>query len=155
MSPWCSRCSAEVKAAQDYPVSVTEQACSLCCETRPASEFGRCRTKKSGLASWCRGCTYEKGREGSLQRNYGMTVADYTRMLDEQGGGCAICGAEPPTEGRQRHLHVDHDHATGQVRSLLCHNCNTSIGLLGESVERAFAVAEYLERHARALTLAS
>lgn len=44
-------------------------------------------------------------------------------MLTAQGGGCAICGAKPKT----RRLHVDHDHASGAVRGLLCHRCNRAL----------------------------
>ena len=53
-------------------------------------------------------------------KKLGFTEADYERLLLEQDGGCAICGAAPKT----RRLHVDHDHRTGRVRGLLCHSCN-------------------------------
>jgi Recombination endonuclease VII len=53
----------------------------------------------------------------------GITDVEYGAMLRVQGGGCAICGAKPKT----RRLHVDHDHATGQVRGLLCHRCNRAL----------------------------
>lgn len=53
----------------------------------------------------------------------GVTDAEYARLLAAQGGGCAICGAKPKT----RRLHVDHDHATGWVRGLLCHRCNRNL----------------------------
>jgi Recombination endonuclease VII len=47
----------------------------------------------------------------------------YDRLLAEQGGVCAICGATPKT----RRLHIDHDHKTGRVRGLLCHRCNGNL----------------------------
>lgn len=47
----------------------------------------------------------------------------YARLLAEQNGGCAICGAAPKT----RRLHIDHDHASGAVRGLLCHRCNRNL----------------------------
>lgn len=53
----------------------------------------------------------------------GVTDEEYARMLTAQGGGCAICGAKPKT----RRLHVDHDHATGEVRALTCHRCNRNL----------------------------
>ena len=53
----------------------------------------------------------------------GVTDDEYARRLVAQGGGCAICGAAPKT----RRLHVDHDHATGAVRGLLCHRCNRAL----------------------------
>lgn len=49
-----------------------------------------------------------------------LAPGDYERMLEAQGGGCAICETKPKT----RRLHVDHDHRTGRVRGLLCFRCN-------------------------------
>lgn len=56
------------------------------------------------------------------------------------GGGCLVCGA---THSR---MVVDHDHATGEVRGLLCSPCNAAIGLLEDSPARLRAAAAYLER---------
>ena len=63
-------------------------------------------------------------------------------MLDEQGGKCAICLR--PQEGKP--LSIDHNHASGQVRALLCSNCNSAIGRFGESTEILERAAQYLER---------
>lgn len=63
-------------------------------------------------------------------------------MVSRQDGKCAICGRIPHSV-----LVVDHDHATGSVRKLLCSACNSGIGLLGESVERLHAAARYLTAH--------
>lgn len=84
-------------------------------------------------------------------RRYGLTVDDYEALLQAQGGVCAICG---DTDTRRR-LNVDHDHATGRVRGLLCNGCNTArLGKLGDSVERAEARAIYYEERARLLRCA-
>jgi hypothetical protein len=66
------------------------------------------------------------------------------RLFDDQGGKCAICGS---LDGGGRHgkFHVDHDPITKGVRGLLCHNCNTTLGLMGESADRLKAAANYLE----------
>lgn len=73
-------------------------------------------------------------------RQYGMTLDDYDRMLDEQGGGCAICGKEP----KDRRLHVDHCHETGIVRGLLCFRCNFGLSYFGENAERMKRAYEHL-----------
>lgn len=70
----------------------------------------------------------ERGRRHQLRSKYGLTVEQYERMVDQQGGRCAICR-------RAGRLHVDHNHNTGEVRGLLCMNCNTGIGHLGDDVE--------------------
>lgn len=63
---------------------------------------------------------------------YGLTLEEYDRMLETQGGGCGICGGTNP-DGRR--LHVDHDHKTGKVRGLLCINCNYLIGRMEASAD--------------------
>lgn len=59
-------------------------------------------------------------------RLYGLTKADFRALLVKQGGVCAIC--EQPDTTAKGILSVDHDHATGQVRGLLCHRCNVGLG---------------------------
>ncbi len=83
--------------------------------------------------------------EGHLKRKYGMTVADYDAMLVAQDGGCAICGGQP--NGRWKHkFHVDHDHATGKVRGLLCHRCNMMVGYSLDRPEILDHAAIYLRK---------
>lgn len=63
-------------------------------------------------------------REQHLRRKFGIGAADYDRMLEAQGGRCAICQLQP----RRRYLAVDHNHSTGAVRGLLCDPCNHGLG---------------------------
>jgi hypothetical protein len=85
-------------------------------------------------------------REQNLQRKYGIGIADYDKMLADQNGVCAICG-EPPAVGKN--LHVDHDHATGKVRGLLCGRCNPAIGNMRDERSRLHKAAEYLARNGK------
>jgi Recombination endonuclease VII len=62
-------------------------------------------------------------RKPTRARALGVTDEEYARLLAAQGGHCALCPNEPKT----RRLHVDHDHATGRVRGLLCHRCNRNL----------------------------
>lgn len=68
-------------------------------------------------------------------------------MLANQGGCCcAICG-KPETAKNQygiKNLAVDHDHTTGQVRGLLCMQCNQMIGKAGDNPDVLEAAAQYL-----------
>jgi hypothetical protein len=80
-------------------------------------------------------------------RRYGLTRANYNQMLIRHHGLCAIC-ARPETakrKGTLRSLCVDHDHATGRVRGLLCCSCNRAVGYLGDDPARARALSVYLE----------
>ena len=83
----------------------------------------------------------QKMRDGHLRRTFGISVDDYERMLEEQGGGCAICGAPEP-EGRS--LHVDHHHASGEVRGLVCFTCDAAIGQLKDDQALVLRAADYL-----------
>src|SRR5258708_7454026 len=85
----------------------------------------------------------------SLLKQYGLMPEDYEQMLAAQEGRCAICPATMPGRGNPS-WNVDHDHETGAVRGLLCHNCNMALGMLGDSVDVAKALLSYLLAHSAA-----
>ena len=78
-------------------------------------------------------------------RRMGLSPGDYDAMFHNQSGVCDVCGA--PERRRGRSLAVDHNHATGVVRALLCHDCNIALGLLREQPEIARSLADYMEHH--------
>jgi hypothetical protein len=86
----------------------------------------------------------ETNRRSYLKRKYGVTPEWYDEQLAAQGGGCAICG-RPPRDDIS--LHVDHDHATGALRRLLCFLCNNLLGDAADDAGRLRAAADYLDRH--------
>jgi hypothetical protein len=93
-----------------------------------------------------------KAREASnaarIKRCYGLAREDWQALHDAQGGRCAICRREqkPHRDGTLDRLSVDHDHQTGRVRGLLCHDCNHVLGKMDDDPERLRAAAAYLER---------
>lgn len=80
-------------------------------------------------------------KDAHLRRQFGITIEQYEQLLESQNGVCGICKC-PPDKLR---LAVDHDHATNEIRGLLCGNCNTAIGLLRESRELFEAAIAYLD----------
>jgi hypothetical protein len=72
-----------------------------------------------------------KRRNARLMAKFGIGIEEYDAMLAAQGGHCAICAAVPI--GRSRRFPVDHDHATGKIRGILCPAHNRSIGALGDN----------------------
>ena len=79
-----------------------------------------------------------------IEKEYGLTPIDYEDLLRVQGGGCAACGVGPEPH---RHLTIDHDHTSNQVRRLLCKCCNMAIGFLRNNPLTALAAWRYLRRH--------
>lgn len=109
--------------------------CSKCKTPKPLEDFHRQTKASDGRASWCKTCanaiyrrerkrvySEEKKRKWHLKTRYGITPEDFERMLANQNGSCALCPASP------ERLRVDHCHATGKVRGLLCHQCNIRLG---------------------------
>ncbi len=98
---------------------------------------GRTFAPNSGRQVHCR---QECMQESAVARRYGLTAVDLADRLEQQGGVCALCK-------KSARLHVDHDHQTGQFRGLLCINCNTGLGKLGDSPELLRLAADYIESH--------
>lgn len=95
-------------------------------------------------AEWARN-NPDKVRNKQLRYKYGITLEDFNKMLIEQDAKCAICAS--PHAGRNGTFNVDHCHATGKVRALLCHDCNTALGKFKDSPELMRKAADYIEKH--------
>jgi hypothetical protein len=78
-------------------------------------------------------------RKNVFQKVYGISMADYEAMFERQGGACAICKRTGVT------LCVDHCHLTGEVRGLLCSQCNSAIGFCSDDPAVLQAAAAYLQ----------
>jgi hypothetical protein len=85
-------------------------------------------------------------REIHLRNKFSLTVEEYERIFEAQGGVCALCES-PPTPGIS--LHVDHDHGTGEIRGLLCVRCNNALGLFREDPDLLKRAARYVTSDAK------
>lgn len=83
-----------------------------------------------------------KAKEACLRqvfkRDYGITIADRDKMVERQGGRCALCGAHDTK------LQVDHDHKSGMVRGVLCRHCNLMLGHAKDNPETLKKAVDYL-----------
>jgi len=144
--------------------------CTRCNEEKEWVEF-YLRTevsKKTGLKlrySHCRACHREQRRidyprhrdrekNWNLRTKYGIGKDEYNVILEAQGGTCKICnkvghirkkGSRKGKAGTPIPLGVDHNHETGQIRGLLCLNCNTGIGHFKDDVDLIKKALKYLE----------
>lgn len=132
------------------------KVCSCCGTDKPVSEFYESRGR---FKQPCKPCHRRKVREHpkskrrnrdyNLKRMYGIGLREYEEMLEAQSSVCAICEQPAPQSGppRTRNLYVDHDHATGAVRQLLCFGCNVALGAFRDNPLLLSRAIEYLARH--------
>lgn len=87
-----------------------------------------------------------KIREREVLRIYGLTAEQLEQMKARQNGVCAICEKSTEWESKKGELVIDHCHKSGKVRGLLCHPCNTALGMMADNPARLRAAAAYVER---------
>lgn len=131
---------------------IDTKECRGCKEQKPIGDFHSCERQR--IQARCKQCksiwskhyyaTNESVRAKRKWSRYGITDADRLRIRQSQGGKCAVCKNE--LQGGQRE-HIDHCHDTGIVRGILCSECNTGIGKLGDSAELLRIAANYLEQN--------
>lgn len=80
----------------------------------------------------------EYRRRWNLAKRYGITLEQYADMWTRQGGRCGVCRRD------HRRMVVDHDHATGVVRGILCVRCNVCLGGLGDNLDGVMRLVQYL-----------
>lgn len=143
--------------------------CRKCHKDKPQQEFVKNKAYKSGYGTICKSCKreYDKERynnpeykqahlakqkeyrkatyspavrrEKALMLKYGLSQDDFDAIRMSQFGLCLICQEEPEK------LYVDHCHKTGEVRGLLCRECNSALGMMKENTAAIFRMVDYLE----------
>lgn len=92
---------------------------------------------------------YYKGRPDMRRKHrlgvYGLSPEQHDRMLESHAGLCGICKKAPAADSLGRTLNIDHCHATGKVRGLLCSKCNRGLGCYDDTPSLLRAAADYLE----------
>ena len=139
----CGKCNYKLKVdkhnAREYAKNYQRKM------RNESEEFKR----KSNIAAYKYNAT-EKGklaaRRSFLKYTYGISIEEYNILLLLQGGKCAICGVES-YEAPKNVLYVDHNHDTGEIRGLLCSNCNTALGLLKENRSNINSLLLYLDKN--------
>ena len=98
-------------------------------------------------AGHCRACIrddrptkYAWKRAHDRFTRYGITPEKWDALLKTHGGKCIVCGM-PVLDTKVR---IDHNHATGEVRGLLCNSCNSGLGFFRDSPELLLRAYNYL-----------
>lgn len=148
--------------------------CKECGESKKLSSFGtyvsrgtvyhratckKCRNKKAREARddrtrWLERRQYREKvaadkegvadyyRDWHLRKKYGITLDEFNELSKAQGHLCAICNEENKVYDR---LVVDHNHATGEIRGLICSGCNSALGYAKDSVDVLQSMIDYLK----------
>jgi hypothetical protein len=152
------------------------KTCSKCNKEKTRSEFYKRKASKDGLNPWCKECHvgsnlqwaadnpdfvkqkkseyyykyHDRVRNKELKHKFGITLEEYNSMLEFQLGVCAICQQPEISRGRGgkiRPLAVDHNHKTNKNRGLLCHTCNSALGLFKDNTDLLEKAIKYLLHH--------
>jgi hypothetical protein len=140
----CSRCG-EFKPLIEFPQRITgylgtNSSCKECVNNASLTHYHNTKTREKLDSKLPYYRKYykenkEKWREYGLNKKYDLTTEEFEKLAEN---GCHSCGSTDK-------LCVDHNHITNTVRGILCHNCNTALGLLNEDSTRILKLAYYLE----------
>lgn len=149
--------------------SPTLRKCKSCEREKPLNNFYCRNGKYKNYYSYCKVCTRRKNldwytsnkehakqinnawrnhnyqhfalvtRERNLKNAYGITHAQYMKQVEQQQGLCKICNKKTDIS-----LAVDHNHITGEVRGLLCFNCNAGLGQFKDNLDNVCSAYNYL-----------
>lgn len=129
--------------------------CIRCLKSKRRHQFYK-RSDNCKHSTVCKQChrDYQTQRRRELPdyqrarylKRYGLSLEQYKQMVKDQNGQCAMCSAT-----QKRALSVDHHHASGKVRQLLCGSCNALLGLAKERKEILLAAIYYLDKHSNSI----
>jgi Recombination endonuclease VII len=141
--------------------------CRICKKEKDESEFPKRSFREGGrMRHECKECTLDlhakwrgkwpgwkieaarrAGRKYAARVEYGLSAAEFEDIETRRHkANCEICNVLA-SETVRGILYIDHDHATGKYRGLLCDDCNQAISRLKDSVQIVMNAAKYLERN--------
>ena len=119
--------------------------CKKCGKLLPIEDFYRSKDHRGGHKNVCKECTQLQ----TVMRRTGLTEIEYRSLFEQQRGVCAICGKSEysrDTIGNIKQLSVDHDHVTGEIRGLLCNNCNRGLGFFQDNIDYLKSAIAFLTK---------
>lgn len=164
---WGRYCTKKCAIRGQRKVAVSEGRCSSCRKdpARPGKRLcAKCieyrRSSHRRKLSEDPDTVKRNYRYYSLKYRFGVDEEKYKLLLAQQNGRCAVCGTSDPgthtrRAGKLQYFQVDHDHATGLIRGLLCRLCNIGLGVFKDDPQRLMAAIRYLSHHLHDRTEAS
>ena len=123
------------------------KTCSRCNVEKPIDRFSKRSSRPCGLQSKCKDCERELRRKywkphEQIRRRCKISDELFEELMKKNH--CDTCGVEIKTKKC-----IDHCHTTMKVRGILCHNCNTALGLIGDNIDTLSAMISYLNDNQR------
>ena len=133
--------------------------CTKCGVKKPLSDFYKDAIRKDGLRGPCKICDIKKSKSyreefpekaknqvksSKLKIKYGISLLQFKQMKLDQNNKCAICNSE---FNNPKYTCVDHNHSNGKVRAILCHQCNTGLGMFKEDPKIFASALKYLKKY--------
>lgn len=122
------------------------RTCFKCGERKPFTldHFYSDHRSPGELKGTCKECCRAAVRRSTLPLRYGIDESAYIALIDSQAGRCALCRVGLDGVSKVTTPHVDHCHATGKVRGILCHHCNVLLGHAKDSADLLQSAINYL-----------
>ena len=115
------------------------QRCPACRKDLDRKDYPASHWNKPGR--YCSSCHVSQQRRRTLRTKYGLTPEGVDALVTRQSGRCYGCQKDLPAN-----YVIDHDHASGVVRGLLCRPCNLTLGLVKDNQAVLRRLMAYLER---------
>ena len=124
--------------------------CSNCGGPTSRRDVSRCRCCRNEQARESAPALRKYRRDWHLNKKYNIDSVDFDCLWIAFKGKCGICGCDMEMPRNQRGqslctVAVDHNHATGQIRGLLCNKCNKGLGMFNDDIEHLQKAIKWLE----------
>jgi len=145
----CNKCNLELDISSFHKkkngTNGVKAVCKICSAKWQKQHYNKPEFKQKRLDRQAKPEYQQYIRKFRLKTKYNISIEEYEEMLVNQNNSCAICKTTKPKGRSSTYFAVDHCHKTGKVRSLLCYNCNSSLGLLSENIETLKEMIKYIE----------
>lgn len=142
----CIECSPNISGTKRVLYDSEGQVCTKCLRYHPYENYNQKLLKSiTGYSSWCSRC--------HALYKFNLSLTEYEKILEDQGGVCAICKSPPDTKDTA--MPVDHDHSCcpgnrscGKcIRGILCRYCNSGIGYFKDSITVIESAIHYIKEN--------
>lgn len=122
-------------------MEASTRVCRKCEQSLPLMDFYKNKRGRDGLHSICKRCHKAYMRNRHTTTTFGVSTEQYNELLAKQQNRCAIC----VEENGAPLLAIDHNHKTGEIRGLLCADCNAGLGRFHDNTLYLERAMDYLQ----------